>query len=51
MNYLNEESLSGLRKRHWGGWEDAEALLKSLENKGLKLGILDPFLPTNWEKN
>jgi hypothetical protein len=28
-----------------------KSLIKSLENKHLNPRILDPFLPTNWEKN
>jgi len=28
-----------------------KALIKSLEKKHLNPGILDSFIPTNWEKN
>jgi len=31
--------------------QGAKALIKSLENKHLNPGILDPFRPTRWEKN
>jgi hypothetical protein len=51
LDYVGEERLQKLRTEIGDIARMLKALIKSLENKHLDPGILEPFLPTNWEKN
>jgi four helix bundle protein len=51
LGYLDKESLSGLQRDIGEVERMTKALIKSLENKHLTPGILEPFLPNNWEKS
>ena len=51
LGYLDKESLSGLQRDIREVERMMKALIKSLENKHLTPGPLEPFLPANWEKS
>ena len=51
LGYFEEKSLLKLQQDLGEVERMLKALIKSLENKSLNPRILDPFLPTNWEKN
>jgi four helix bundle protein len=51
LGYLDKESLSGLQRDIREVERMMKALIKSLENKHLTPGSLEPFLPTNWGKS
>jgi len=51
LGYLADKSLSKLQDDLGEVERMLKALIKSLEYKPLNPRILEPFLPTNWEKN
>jgi len=51
LGYLDKDRLSKLPKGVGEVERMLQALIKSLKNKPLNPRNLDPFRPTNWEKN
>ena len=50
LDYMKKEKLQELREKFGDVERMLKAMIKSLENKHLNPGLLEPFLPTNWEK-
>ena len=50
LGYMKKEKLQELREELGDVERMLKAMIKSLENKHLNPGLLEPFLPTNWEK-
>jgi len=50
LDYMNKEKLQELREELGDVERMLKAMITSLENKHLNPGLLEPFLPTSWEK-
>ena len=50
LDYMNKEMLEELREDLGDVERMLKAKINSLENKHLNPGLLEPFLPTDWEK-
>ncbi len=50
MPYIKDDRIFELQSDIGEVERMVKALIKSLENKHLNPRILDPFLPTNWDK-
>jgi len=50
LDYMNKEKLQEFREELGDVERMLKAMIRSLENKHLNPGLLEPFLPNNWEK-
>ena len=50
LDYMNKEKLQEFRDELGDVERMLKAMIRSLENKHLNPGLLEPFLPNNWEK-
>lgn len=51
LDYIKNEKLQELREALGDVGRMLKAMIRSLENQDFNPEFLEPFLPTNWEKN